>query len=126
MNFLLHHARHARLALAFAGLLAAASPLMASSRDDDAADDRKATVVVVGIVRDEQNAIALPGVPVEVVGTAQTVYTDVDGKYVLRLSPGTYDLKISLDGYRERTVKVEALAATRALTRPSRRRRRRS
>ncbi len=116
MNFLLHHARHARLALAFVGLLAAASPLMATSRDDDAADDRKATVMVVGIVRDEQNAIALPGVPVEVVGTAQTVYTDVDGKYVLRLSPGTYDLKISLDGYRERTVKVEALAATRALT----------
>ena len=40
-------------------------------------------VRVVGTVRDETNAIALPGVPVEVVGTKQIVYTDVDGRYVL-------------------------------------------
>ena len=45
------------------------------------------TVRVVGVVRDQQNAIALPGVPVEVVG-GQTVYTDVDGRYVLELRSG--------------------------------------
>ena len=36
-------------------------------------------VRVVGIVRDETNAIALPGMPVEVVDTKEAVYTDVDG-----------------------------------------------
>ena len=41
------------------------------------------TVRIVGTVRDETNAIALPGTPVEVVGTTQVVYTDVDGRYIL-------------------------------------------
>src|SRR5687768_11745946 len=43
------------------------------------------TVRVVGVVRDEANAISLPGIPVEVVATKEIVYTDVDGKYVLDL-----------------------------------------
>ena len=45
-------------------------------------------VRVTGVVRDESNAITLPGIPVEVVGTGQTVYTDVDGRYVLDLAAG--------------------------------------
>jgi hypothetical protein len=55
---------------------------------------------VVGTVRDETNAIALPGTPVEVVATKQVVYTDVDGRYVLTL-PGTQELRVALDGYQE-------------------------
>ena len=51
----------------------------------------------------------LPGVPVEVVG-GETVYTDVDGRYVLELVPGSYDLKVAMDGYQERTVKVDVAA----------------
>ena len=43
-------------------------------------------VRVVGVVRDELNAITLPGVPVEVVGTNEIVYTDVDGRYVLHVA----------------------------------------
>ncbi len=42
----------------------------------------------------KQNAIALPGVPVEVVGTGEVVYTDVDGRYVLELPPGTHEIKV--------------------------------
>jgi hypothetical protein len=72
------------------------------------------TVRVVGVVRDETNAIALPGVPVEVVGTNQVVYTDVDGRYVLQVAPGKHQVKIALEGYQEKTINVEA--ADRAVT----------
>jgi hypothetical protein len=60
------------------------------------------TVRVIGVVRDEANAIALPGVPVEVVGTPQVVYTDVDGRYILELPPGAHQIKVLLDGYQEK------------------------
>ncbi|NOT45119.1 MAG: TonB-dependent receptor, partial [Acidobacteria bacterium] len=71
---------------------------------------------VGGVVRDEQNAVSLPGVPVEVVGTSEVVYTDVDGRYTLSLTPGTHELKISLDGYAERTVRLEVVAGQREVT----------
>jgi outer membrane receptor protein involved in Fe transport len=64
-------------------------------------------VRVTGVVRDEANAIALPGVPVEVVGTTDVVYTDVDGRYVMQLRPGKHQLKIALEGYQERLLNVE-------------------
>ena len=66
---------------------------------------------VSGRVLDEQNAIPLPGVPVEVVGTGQVVYTDVDGRYTLDVTPGTHDVKVSLDGYTERIVSVTVAGA---------------
>jgi hypothetical protein len=44
-----------------------------------AATRAAATVRVTGTVRDQTNGISLPGVPVEVVGSTQVVYTDVDG-----------------------------------------------
>ena len=43
------------------------------------------TVRVTGAVRDDSNAITLPGIPVEVVGANQTVFTDVDGRYELKV-----------------------------------------
>ncbi len=64
-------------------------------------------VRVVGTVRDETNAIALPGTPVEVVGTSQVVYTDVDGRYVLTVPAGTHEIKVVLDGYQEKLVSVD-------------------
>ena len=67
------------------------------------------TVRVVGTVRDQQNAIALPGVPVQVVGAETTVYTDVDGRYEVDLPPGSYQLKVTMEGYRERLVSVEVV-----------------
>ena len=66
------------------------------------------TVRVTGVVRDEANAIALPGVPVEVIGTGQVVYTDVDGRYVLQVPPGAYEVKVALEGYQDKTIKVQA------------------
>src|SRR5687767_4447750 len=65
------------------------------------------TTRVTGTVRDEMNAIALPGVPVEVVGTTQIVYTDVDGRFLLELPSGTHEIKIALEGYQPRTVTVD-------------------
>ena len=73
------------------------------------------TVRIVGTVRDETNAIALPGVPVEVVGTTQVVYTDVDGRYVLQVAPGKHEVKIALDGYQEKTINVDATERTNTL-----------
>jgi hypothetical protein len=66
------------------------------------------TVRVIGIVRDETNAIALPGVPVEVIGTTQVVYTDVDGRYVLQVPPGKHQVKVALEGYQEKVINIEA------------------
>ena len=64
------------------------------------------TVRVVGTVRDQQNSIALPGIPVEVVGSSVVVYTDTDGKYAVNLTPGTHELKVTMEGYQERRVTV--------------------
>ena len=66
------------------------------------------TVRVTGVVRDDANAITLPGVPVEVVGTTQVVYTDVDGRYTLQVPRGTHQVKVVLEGYQEKTISVEA------------------
>jgi hypothetical protein len=67
---------------------------------------REQTVRVVGTVRDQQNSISLPGIPVEVVGTGQIVYTDVDGRYVVNLPPGAHELKVSMEGYQDRRITV--------------------
>jgi hypothetical protein len=73
-------------------------------------------VRLTGVVRDESNAITLPGIPVEVVGTGQTVYTDVDGRFVVDVPPGTYQLKVTMEGYNERIVNIEAPAGQRTVT----------
>ena len=92
--------------------LAASLPATPAGAQQQAGAAAGRTVRVVGVVRDQQNAIALPGVPVEVVG-GQTVYTDVDGRYVIDLPPGSHQLKVVMDGYRDRTVTVEVAADTR-------------
>jgi hypothetical protein len=56
-----------------------------------------------GKVLDQLNAIALPGVAVEVEGQA-VVYTDIDGVYEVSVPPGTYQLKVAFSGYTERTL----------------------
>jgi hypothetical protein len=70
------------------------------------------SVRVVGVVRDETNAIALPGVPVEVAELKEVAYTDVDGRYVLQLPPGRHTLKIALEGYQEKSIIIEAAGRT--------------
>ena len=73
-------------------------------------------VRVTGVVRDESNAITLPGIPVEVVGADRTVYTDVDGRYVLDLAPGTYQLKVAMEGYEARLLTLDVPAGGRTIT----------
>jgi hypothetical protein len=86
-------------------LMANAAPALAQAQAQAQAGAVQ-TVRVVGTVRDQTNAISLPGVPVEVVGTDQIVYTDVDGRYTLNLPPGTHSIKVALEGYQERTFSI--------------------
>ncbi len=79
-----------------AALLAAAVP--AAAQD---------TGRVAGVVIDQTNAIPLPGVPVEAVGTTFVTYTDLDGRYDLELPVGEHQLRIALGGYAEQLVNIE-------------------
>ena len=45
----------------------------------------------------------------------ETVYTDVDGRYVVDLAPGTYEIKVSMDGYETKTLKVDVAAGARVI-----------
>ncbi len=69
---------------------------------------------VTGVVRDETNGISLPGIPIEVVG-GETVYSDVDGRYVVDLVPGSYELEVAMEGYQEMTAKVVVAAGVRTV-----------
>jgi TonB-dependent receptor len=101
---------HGRLALIIVLLAGIANPVTAEQ--PAAAQARK--VRVTGIVKDESNNITLPGVPVEVAG-GETVFTDVDGRYVLDLAPGAHELKVAMEGYEARTIKVDVAAGSRAI-----------
>jgi type 1 fimbria pilin len=92
----MHCFAHARTVL-IAALLALAAPA-AFSQDK---------VRITGTVRDEANAIALPGIPVEVTG-GETVYTDVDGRYLVDVAPGQHELKVTMEGYQPKVVNVTA------------------
>lgn len=101
--------RTARIVLLVAALLGAASAAPAQA-GQAAAAQRK--IRVTGIVRDEANAITLPGIAVEIVG-GETVFTDVDGRYVVDLVPGTYEIKVAMEGYQPRAVKIDVTAGQR-------------
>ena len=74
------------------------------------------TVRVVGVVKDQANAISLPGVPVEVGGTTNVVFTDVDGRYVIELPAGKHELKVTMDGYQSATIQVDTTGPERTMT----------
>jgi outer membrane receptor protein involved in Fe transport len=99
-------------AAALAGLLAVSFVAPAMAQTTRAAGAAQQKVRVTGVVRDESNAITLPGVPVQVVG-GETVFTDVDGRYTLELPPGSHQVKVNMDGYEERTVSVDVTPGTR-------------
>ena len=101
-------ARRALLGWTLVATVVASLPAMAEAQTTR-------TTRIVGTVRDEKNAIALPGLPVEVVGSSEIVYTDVDGRYVLDLAPGKHEIKVSMDGYQPRTITVE-VAGERTIT----------
>ncbi len=65
---------------------------------------------VMGTVIDEFNAMSLPMAPVEVVESGHVVYTDMDGKYVVELPPGSYNLKVTFSGYQDQTLHVTVIS----------------
>ncbi len=100
-----------RLSLCVVALSAyAAAPVLA----EPASAEQGRTVRVTGVVRDESNNITLPGLPVEVIGGG-TVYTDVDGRYVIDLAPGSYELKVAMEGYETKTIKLDVAAGARVI-----------
>jgi hypothetical protein len=74
------------------------------------------TVRIIGVVRDQTNAIPLPGVPVEVVDTKDVVYTDVDGRFTLQLVPGRHQIKVQLEGYEGKSIDIDAVDQRGAVT----------
>ena len=65
--------------------------------------------VVAGEVIDQNLAITLPGVPVEVVGSAEIAYTDLDGRFRFKLAAGRHELRIVMAGYAEQSVTVDVV-----------------
>jgi hypothetical protein len=103
-------------ALAVSSILTKAVPLEAQSTSGQSAAAGRATVRLVGVVRDEKNGITLPGAPLEVVDTKQIVYTDNDGKYFVDVAPGVHELRVSMDGFVDRILKVTVSGAERSMT----------
>ena len=99
-----------RVSVVLFALSAYAAPALA----EQAATVQARKVRVTGVVRDESNNIALPGVPVDV-ARGDTVYTDVDGRYVVDVHPGAYELRIGMDGYETRTIKVDVPGGARVI-----------
>ena len=96
-----------------AGWLASGQTADAAPRPaaQEAAQLAARTTRVGGVVRDEQNAMTLPGVAVTVLATNETVVTDMDGRYSLQLPPGRHRLTVAIEGYRERTLDIDVTAA---------------
>jgi outer membrane receptor protein involved in Fe transport len=63
---------------------------------------RPATGLLHGTIIDETNAMTLPTAPIEILGTDVLTRTDLDGRYSVSLPAGSYDVKVSFPGYRER------------------------
>lgn len=99
-----------RASLLLVALSGYAAPLTA----EQATTTHSRKVRVTGVVRDDNNNITLPGLPVEVAG-GETVYTDVDGRYVLDLAPGTYALTVTMAGYEPKLLTIDVVAGSRAI-----------
>ncbi len=57
---------------------------------------------IAGMVTDAVNNAPLPGVNILIVGTTQGAASDLDGNYfIANVSPGTYNLRATMIGYRD-------------------------
>ena len=65
---------------------------------------------IKGVVMDSSTRELLPGASVVIKGTTKGAYTDFDGNYEIKVSPGTYLLVVSFTGYKgsEKQVTVKA------------------
>ena len=61
---------------------------------------------ISGSIVNTENGGALPGANIEVVGTGSGTSADAEGRYfIINLPPGVYDIKASMIGYDNVTVK---------------------
>jgi hypothetical protein len=65
------------------------------------------TVRVTGRVVDSHQALALPGAVVEVVGTSIVGHVDLDGRYILNLPAGKFQLKVTMPGFADKVLAVD-------------------
>jgi len=65
-----------------------------------------AELTVSGTITDARSGASLPGVYVVIKGTTVGTTSDVDGKYVLKVSNGNSELVFSFVGYQSKTVAV--------------------
>lgn len=68
----------------------------------------KATIK--GVVTDSKSESSLPGANIIVMGTKIGASSDIDGKYSLSLSPGTYEIEASYVGYKSAHFHVKVTA----------------
>lgn len=68
---------------------------------------------IAGKILDEYNGMTLPTAPILVVGLDRTVYADLDGRYVVEVPAGTYEVEVTFTGYQERTIRNVVVAAGR-------------
>ena len=92
--------RIAIVSLWLAGAAGWMNPAMAAAQER--------TVRVTGVVLDAVNAQPLPGVSVTLVGSAVSTVTELDGRYALAVGPGEHHLRIALDGFQEKTIRIVA------------------
>ena len=65
-----------------------------------------------GKIIDKTSGEPLTGVLVKIEGTKYEVYTDFDGNFILQnITPGVFDLKVSLVSYKENLLKDIHLSA---------------
>jgi len=105
---LLRSSNRLRLAVAgLCGLFALCGPLRAAR----AQEARPPTPgLVTGVVVDKSSAAPLANAVVEVVGRSERTRTTPDGKFVLNLPPGTYDLRFYAPMFQP--VRLERLVVT--------------
>ena len=65
-------------------------------------------VRVTGVVIDAVNAQPLPGVTVVIVGSGEPTVTELDGRYSLMVPPGEHQVRLSLEGFQDKTIRITA------------------
>ncbi|SDP74416.1 iron complex outermembrane recepter protein [Mucilaginibacter sp. OK268] len=70
---------------------------------------------IKGKITDAANGATMPGVSVSVVGTSQGASSNEKGEYSLKLSQGSYQLKVSFIGYETQTTSVTVSGSTQTL-----------
>jgi hypothetical protein len=75
----------------------------------------EATATITGTVIDRDTGNPIPDAGVEVVGGGPPVRTDVDGKYVIHVKPGTYDVRFFGPQYQTMRVERITVAPSKAL-----------